>query len=79
MRALFRHPVGGNIKWREVEALLIALGAKIEERSGSRVAILFPDQHPAIFHRPHPSPNIDKGAIAALRKWLSKMGMTPKS
>ena len=26
-------------------------------------------------HRPHPSPNTDKGAIASIRKWLQENGV----
>lgn len=77
LQALFAHPVSANIGWRDIEALLIALGAEIEEREGSRVAVIFPGRHPAVFHRPHPGPNADKGAVAALRDWLAGMGIKP--
>ena len=77
LRAVFAHPVSGNIKWREVESLLVALGAEIEEREGSRIAVIFPGRFPAIFHRPHPSPNTDKGAVATLRNWLESMDLQP--
>jgi len=49
--------------------MLVALGADVSERSGSRVAVvLFGEVR--VFHRPHPSPSADKGAIASIRKWL---------
>ena len=73
LQAIYRRPTGGGI-----EALLVALGATIEEREGSRIAIIFPHLHPAVYHRPHPSPNTDKGAVASLRKWLNSMGITAK-
>lgn len=78
LEAIFAHPVRANIKWRDIETLLKALGAEIEERKGSRVAVIFPDRHPAVFHRPHPGPNADKGTVAALRDWLAGMGITPR-
>lgn len=78
LEAIFAHPVRANIKWRDIETLLKALGAEIEERKGSRVAVIFPDRHPAVFHRPHPGPNADKGAVAALRDWLAGMGIKPR-
>ncbi|PJF32860.1 MAG: hexulose-6-phosphate synthase, partial [Phototrophicales bacterium] len=28
-------------------------------------------------HRPHPSPNTDKGAVASIRKWLKENGVEP--
>ena len=75
LRAIFAHPVSANIRWRDVKVLLKALGAEIEEREGARIAVIFPDRHPAVFHRPHPGPNADKGAVAALRDWLASMGI----
>jgi len=30
-----------------------------------------------VFHKPHPSPNLDKGAVAALRDWFEQHGVTP--
>lgn len=57
--------------WSEPE-----LGADVSEREGSRVAVvLFGEVR--VFHRPHPSPNTDKGAVANIRKWLEQHGATP--
>ena len=30
-----------------------------------------------VFHRPHPSPDTDKGAVASIRKWLDEHGVKP--
>lgn len=76
LEAIFAHPVGGNIQWRDIEALLMELGAEISEREGSRVAVvLFGEVR--IFHRPHPSPTTDKGAVASIRKWLNDNEVRP--
>jgi len=73
---IFFRPVSGNIRWQDVEALLIALGAEISEGEGSRVCVrLFGDRR--VFHRPHPSPVTDKGAVESLRKWLEANGVRP--
>ena len=77
LQAIFRRPVSGTIRWKDIEALFVALGAEIEEREGSRVAVIFPGQMPAVFHRPHPSPMTEKGAVNALRQWLERMGYAP--
>ncbi|MCK9397247.1 MAG: type II toxin-antitoxin system HicA family toxin [Methylobacter sp.] len=64
------------MRWFEVEALLLELGARIEEREGSRVLVrLFGERR--VFHRPHPSPMTDKGAVAGLRDWLNDNGVKP--
>jgi hypothetical protein len=76
LSAIFAHPVSGSIRWREIEALLLALGAEIEQHEGSRVGVvLFGEAR--VFHRPHPSPDTDKGAVASLRKWLESHGVKP--
>lgn len=76
LELIFARPVSGNVKWRDVESLLRALGARIEEAEGSRVTVYLFDVV-RVFHRPHPSPDTDKGAIASLRKWLEDNGVTP--
>lgn len=76
LELIFARPISGNIQWRDIEALLVELGAEISEREGSRVGVrLFGDRR--VFHRPHPSPNTDKGAVAAIREWLNTHGVKP--
>lgn len=76
LNAIFAQPISGNIKWRDVEALLKSLSATLQERAGSRVAVLLNNQV-AVFHRPHPSPNMDKGAVRDVRRFLENVGVTP--
>jgi hypothetical protein len=76
LELIFSRPASANVRWSEVEALLLELGARIEEREGSRVLIqLFEERR--VFHRPHPSPMTDKGAVASLRDWLNDNGVKP--
>ena len=73
---IFSRPVSGSIKWADIEKLFVALGADVIEREGSRVAVfLFSEVR--IFHRPHPTPDTDKGAVTSIRKWLEAHGVTP--
>ncbi len=73
---IFKQPVSANIDWKDIESLLIGLGAEISEREGSRIGVrLFGDRR--VFHRPHPSPKTDKGAVASVREWLKRNGVTP--
>lgn len=76
LEAIFKQPITGNLKFKEIESLFVALGADISERAGSRIAVVL-DGQVMVFHRPHPSPNTDKGAIASIRKWLTELGYTP--
>ena len=76
LEKIFSRPTSGTIKWNEIEKLFLELGAEIEEREGSRVGVyLFGEIQ--VFHRPHPSPETDKGAVTGIRKWLEKHGVRP--
>lgn len=73
---IFARPVSGSIKWRDIESLLVDLGAKVSEREGSRIGVkLFGEVR--VFHRPHPSPDTDKGAVESIRKWLENNEVKP--
>lgn len=73
---IFQQPISANIKWKAIEKLLLELGAEIQEREGSRVAVILFGQV-KVFHRPHPNPNAEKGAVASVRKWLAENGVYP--
>lgn len=76
MAKIFARPVIGTIHWSDIESLFIALGAEVSEREGSRVGVfLFGEVR--VFHRPHPSPNTDKGAVVSIKKWLEDHGVRP--
>lgn len=76
LELLFTKPVSGGIKWVDIEALFVGLGAELSERAGSRIGVrLFGERR--VFHRPHPSPDTDKGAVTSIRKWLAENGIEP--
>lgn len=76
LTAVFARPSNGSIRWSDIKALFEALGAELCEREGSRVGvILFGEVR--VFHRPHPSPDTDKGAVASIRTWLAGHGVKP--
>ena len=76
LELIFCRPVSGSVPWRDVLALFQELDAEISERKGSRVAVVLFNEV-RVFHRPHPSPNTDKGAVAAIRRWLEQHGVIP--
>lgn len=71
---IFKDPIQSNIEWRDIENLLIALGASISEGNGSRVRIELNGIR-AVFHRPHPEKVTDKGAVKSMRKFLENAGV----
>jgi len=76
LQAVFAHPTSANIAWRDIEALFKSLGADVSEREGSRVAVVLFNEV-RVFHRPHPSPHTDKGAVVSVRRWLEQHGVKP--
>jgi hypothetical protein len=76
LERIFARPTSGNIRWNDIESLYISLGAELSEREGSRIGVrLFGEIK--VFHRPHPSPDTDKGAVASIHKWLEDNEVTP--
>ncbi|MGH8523590.1 MAG: type II toxin-antitoxin system HicA family toxin [Gammaproteobacteria bacterium] len=74
--SIYKRPTSADIPWRDIEALFRALGATVNEREGARVLVrLFGERR--VFHRPHPSPATDKGAIESIRRWLERNGIKP--
>ena len=74
LERVFQDPVRSDIKWNDIEKLLIALGAEVSEGKGSRVR-LYINEVRAVFHRPHPRKETDKGAIRSLRRFLYEAGV----
>ncbi len=70
---IFARLVSGNVRWSDIESLFKSLGAEISEAEGSRVRVFLFDEI-RVFHRPHPSPMTDKGAVESIRKWLDENG-----
>ncbi len=76
LELIFTRSVSANIKWNDIESLFKVLGAELSEREGSRVGVkLFGEIQ--VFHRPHPTPNTNKGAVSSIRKWLKSNGVMP--
>ena len=76
LEAIFEKPERANIAWRDIEALFTALGAEISEGSGSRVRVALKDVR-AVFHRPHPRKETNRGAVKSVRRFLEAAGVIP--
>ena len=74
LAAIFRDPIRSDISWKDVESLLNALGAEITEGRGSRIRIVLKGVR-AVFHRPHPQKEADKGSVRAIRRFLVAAGV----
>ena len=76
LKAIFADPVRADVAWRDIENLLDACGAEISEGNGSRVRIALNGVR-AVFHRPHPQKETDKGALKSVRRFLIEAGIRP--
>ncbi|MDR1144683.1 MAG: type II toxin-antitoxin system HicA family toxin [Verrucomicrobiales bacterium] len=74
LRLIFDTPIRGDVNWRDIEKLMVALGGEISEGNGSRVRLWLNGVR-AVFHRPHPRPTTDKGALKSVRRFLENAGV----
>jgi len=69
LEAIYDEPVRSSVRWDDVESLLRALGADLDEGRGSRIRAHLGGVR-AVFHRPHPTPELSKGAVRSVRRFL---------
>jgi hypothetical protein len=74
LERVFQNPVPANIKWRDIETMLVSMGAEIREGNGSRIRVRL-NGVITTFHRPHPSPDTKKGAVLSVRKFIVEAGI----
>ena len=72
--SIFVEPARSNVIWNDIEKLLKALGTEISKGRGSRVR-LYLNGVKAVFHRPHPKKETDKGALKSMRRFLIEAGV----
>lgn len=76
LTAIFERPNRSDIRWKDIEGLFLALGGEIQAGSGSRRRVKLGIVR-STFHRPHPSPFTDKGAVTSVRGFLAAAGVEP--
>ena len=75
MRSIFQDPPSANIHWREVESLLVHLGASIESAHGARFRIVL-NRFEFFLHHPHNNATCPRQEIKQLREFLARAGVT---
>ena len=76
LEAVFADPVKSNIAWADIESLLVAVGCRVIEGSGSRVRFEFKGII-AAFHRPHPAKEAKRYQVRDTREYLTKIEVKP--
>ena len=76
LKAIFESPVNGNIEWSRIESLLVAVGCKVIEGSGSSVTFE-KNGMKVFFHRPHTQKEALRYRIKDVREFLNRTGFAP--
>ena len=75
LKRVFSDPASSNIAWKDIESLLVAVGAEIVEGNGSRVRFI-KSNIIATFHRPHPKKEAKPYQVKDARLFLIQIGIT---
>ena len=73
LEAIFAHPISANIDFKDIEHLLVDLGAEIENKHGARIGVTL-NGHTVAFH--HANHSVPKEEIIQIRKFLELCGVT---
>ena len=74
LAAIQEKPTRSDIEWKNIESLLLALGAEVSEGAGSRVRIKL-NGIIGTFHKPHPRKIAKKYQVDSFREFLEKAGV----
>ena len=76
LTTIFARPTKANIKFSDIEGLVIALGGEVREGDGSRVILELSGKR-EYAHRPHPGKEAKKYIVEKIREWLTSLEVTP--
>jgi hypothetical protein len=76
LNAIFEKPIRSDVLWKDIEKMIVFYGGEITEGRGSRVRIYLNGVR-AVFHRPHPKKETDKGALSSMKRFLLTGGVKP--
>jgi hypothetical protein len=76
LTAIFADPVSPTVAWADIESLLISVGARVIEGSGSAVRFEC-NGVIARFHRPHPDKEAKRYQVKDARAFLTAIGVKP--
>ncbi|MDR1920649.1 MAG: type II toxin-antitoxin system HicA family toxin [Candidatus Adiutrix sp.] len=73
---IFSQPTKSDIKWSDIAALLVAVGAQMSEGEGSRVRFM-KGTVKMTTHRPHPAKEAKPYQVETARVFLKELGVKP--
>jgi hypothetical protein len=74
LEKIFRHPLSGNVEWRQVLSLLEAVGTATQEPNG-KVKVELGGQTEVL--QPPDGKDVDRQLIVDLRRMLTNAGLEP--
>ena len=74
LEKIFRHPLSGNVEWRQVRSLLEAVGTTTQEPNG-KVKVELGGQTEVL--QPPDGKDVDRQLIVDLRRMLINAGLEP--
>jgi hypothetical protein len=74
LSSIFSDHVSANLHWREIESLLIHLGAELRESGGARVIVTLGGEEITL-HHPHRGATMTKTSLHQLKNFLSAAGI----
>lgn len=78
LQSIFHDPVNNNIHWRQVESLLLHLGATVEPAHGAVFRVVLNGME-GFLHHPHQSNVCTRQTIKQLREYLTRAGVDPSA
>ncbi len=77
LEKLFRRPPPSDVAWRDVVALILALGGAVRAGSGSVRAFSLRGRD-LIVHEPHPRSDLPRGLVVRIQRFWKEMGEAPR-
>ena len=74
--SIYTDPVSASLAWKDIETLLVSIGAEVIEGNGSRVRF-HKNGVIASFHRPHPKKEAKPYQVKDARSFLKQLGVEP--
>ncbi len=76
LTAIFTKPTRANVRFADIESLLVSLGGEVSEGAGSRMSVSVSGKT-VYFHRPHAGKEAKKYQVEDAREFLQLIGVTP--
>ncbi len=65
-------PTPADVRWAEIESLLVAMGVTPVERAGSRVQLV-KGSDSIVVHKPHPRPETRRDTVRDILKFIERI------